>query len=118
MDTRQQYASKITNVLFVNEEPIWPASTVSCPEFNKVKSLELCAPSLRANEPYDLVRFITKALKELLLLGSSFRNTVAMQTAGVPRDGVWISHIISTCTDLPTLRLEATLDLSAGELRQ
>jgi len=113
---RREYASKITNVFFVEEEPIWPASTVICPQFNEIKSLELCATSVRANEPNDLVGFIPKALKELLILRSVASNAVAMQTASVPRDDVWISHITSKCTDLTTLKLEITLDLSTCKL--
>lgn len=113
---RQEYASKISTVLFIDEQPMWPASGVSCPELNKVRSLELCATSWSANEPHDLVRFINKALKELFILRSCLKNSVAMQTAGVPRDDVWISHIISTCDDLTTLEFETPLDLSPCKL--
>lgn len=110
---RESLARMMERVVFFDHEVIWPAQALPCPEFDRVKSLELYATTLHCNPVDRLLPFIHNTLQELKIWTDA---PVVDQMLPTLRDNLWVSRIASTCTKLHTLKLEAALDVSLAQL--
>jgi hypothetical protein len=110
---RQYYASFIAKVQFFDHEEIWAPNNIACPQFSKIRSLELYGTCLQVSQPQEIIPFAQSALRELRIwtdAGSTEDNI------SPHRDSLWVSHLTTTCVNMTHLKLEVALRVSSADM--